>query len=112
MRSRGLAKIRLVAKALVASGAIDEVEEQDVHSKDGDFPLSLRLGKKGMHHSVYILNGGDNVTVSGSIEAASDLDTIDGRIALTSDDSKVCRRFEEVLSDSFDWEELSIFALD
>lgn len=112
MMTRVLAKLKLVAAALSFSGAIDEIEEQDVKSKDGDFPMSIRVGKKNVQHSVYLLNDVEGVIVSGSVSLASGLGTIDGMISIALDDSKVCKKFRNVLSPAFDWKELCLFALD
>ena len=107
-----LAKLKLLAKALVASGAIDEVDEQAVRAKTDDFPMSLRLGKKGTLRSVYLLNDGENVIVSGSVGLAEGIKTISGKIAIVTDDDKVCKQFPGVLSVNFNWKTFAIFVLD
>jgi len=110
--SRVFAKIKLLSRALVASGAIDQVEEQNVCSRDGDFPMSLRLGKSGSSHSIYLLNQGGNVIVSSSVGSASKLGSIGGRMSLTLDDHKICKEFSGILDESFDWQKFSMFVLD
>jgi hypothetical protein len=95
--SRILAKLKLLAKALIESGAVDEVEEIA--------NMSLKLSKKGIRHSIYLTNDGKNVIV-GSPSVASV-----GFIANTNDKG-VCKKFHNILSPDFDWQAFAIFVLD
>lgn len=102
-RTRILAKLRLLSKVFVDGSVIDEAEELVVSSREGTYPMSIRMVKKGNPICIYLLNTGKDVIVSDSVGLAMTIGTMETRILLVTDTKRVCRRFSSVLDKDFDW---------
>lgn len=101
--SRILAKLKLLAKALVESDAVDEIEEITNS-------MSLKLSKKGIHHSVYLVNDGKNVIVWATGQNCTN--SVDNIFISGTDDTGVYTKFHNILNPDFDWQAFAIFVLD
>ena len=104
------AKLDLFAKAFLHSGVIDEVSYGMVSSRDGVFPMSMCIGRKGV--CLYLLNTGKDVVVSDSVGLGQSISMLDSRIVLVTDTKRVCKRFCDVLDDDFDWMKMAEFVLE
>jgi hypothetical protein len=103
-RTRILAKMTLLSKAFVQAGVIEDADEMVVSSRDGTYPMSVRLSRKNNPICLYLLNTGSDIVVSDSVGLALTSDTVESRILLVTDTKRVCKKFSNVLSEKFDWE--------
>ena len=111
-RTRILAKLKLLSKVLVSSGAVDDAVQMAVSSREGTYPYSIKLGKSNNPICLYLLNTGKDVILSDSVGLALSLGTMEARILLVTDTKRVCKRFVDVLSNDFEWKGMAVSVLD
>lgn len=110
--SRIRAKLDLLVKAFLQVRVIDEVSYGIVSSRDGVFPMSLCISRKGCQTCLYLLNDGKDVVVSDSVGLGQSINTLESRIVLVTGTQRVCKRFCDVLEGEFDWKKMAEFILE
>jgi len=83
-----------------------------VSSRDGTYPMSIQIGKKGYPICLYLLNTGKDIILSDSVGLALTDGTMETRILLVTDTKRVCKRFHNVLDADFQWEKMADMMLD
>jgi len=106
-RTRILAKMKLMSQIFLDNKIIDEAIEMVVSSKDGTYPMSMKIGKRGNPMCLYLLNNGMDIIISDSIGLAITDHTMDTRIILVTDQRHVFYKFYNVLNDDFSWDDMA-----